>query len=119
VQDSIEGNWDRVRIDQAITNLISNAIKYAEQPVEVLARLDDGQAVISISDHGPGIPPGELERIFDRFERDGGDRLDGFGLGLWITRQIVQAHGGTTIAQSRVGEGSRFEIRLPIPRLTD
>ena len=116
VQAQIEGRWDRLRIDQAITNLISNAVKYGMgQPITVRAGLADGQAVLSVCDQGIGIPPGALERIFDRFERAArSSSNDGLGLGLWITRQIVQAHGGTIRAQSEPGRGSIFEMRLPL-----
>jgi signal transduction histidine kinase len=67
-QAQIEGDWDRIRIDQAITNLISNAVKYGmRKPIAVCARIADGQAVISVSDQGVGISSEDLERIFGRF----------------------------------------------------
>ncbi len=115
-QGQIEGEWDRIRMDQAITNLISNAVKYGRQkPIEIRARVADGQIVTSVSDHGIGISAENLGRIFDRFEHAAGSSSsDGLGLGLWITKQIVQAHGGTILAESEVGQGSTFVIRLPL-----
>ena len=116
VQSKLQGEWDRVRMDQAITNLISNAVKYGlGRPILVRARVSNGQAVISITDHGIGISPEDLERVFDRFERAAGrSNNDGLGLGLWITKQIVEAHGGTIGAESELGKGSTFEVRLPL-----
>lgn len=116
IAGQIEGKWDRVRMDQALTNLLSNAVKYgAGKPVALGARVERDTAVIEVRDHGVGISADDLGRIFDRFERAvGRAHNDGLGLGLWITRQIVQAHGGTIIAESEPGKGSIFTIRLPI-----
>jgi PAS domain S-box-containing protein len=112
----IEGEWDRIRIDQAVTNLISNAAKYAMQkPIEVSARVDGDEVAITVRDQGPGISAEDQQRIFDRFERLAeplGNR--GLGLGLWITRQIVQAHGGTILVESELGKGATFVMKLPI-----
>ena len=116
LESNIEGKWDRTRIDQAVTNLISNAIKYGMQkPVVVSAAVAGNQAVISVRDHGAGISPQHIERIFDRFER-AAERAgnEGLGLGLWITKQIVQAHDGTIVAESESGKGSTFVMRLPL-----
>jgi PAS domain S-box-containing protein len=112
----IEGEWDRIRIDQAVTNLISNAAKYGMQkPIEVSARVDGDEMAITVRDQGPGISAEDQQRIFDRFERLAeplGNR--GLGLGLWITRQIVQAHGGTILVESELGKGATFVMKLPI-----
>lgn len=116
VESKIEGQWDRTRIDQAITNLISNAIKYGRnQPVTITARVAGHQAIITVRDQGIGMSPEDRERIFDRFERAAGRMgSEGLGLGLWITKQIAQAHGGSILAESELGKGSTFVLRLPL-----
>jgi PAS domain S-box-containing protein len=116
LEPAIVGYWDRIRIDQALTNLLSNAIKYGKQkPISVRAHLKDNYAVIRVWDQGIGIPPEKLELIFERFERAGGrSGNEGLGLGLWITKQIVEAHGGRIVAESKPGEGSVFTMSLPV-----
>ncbi len=106
--------WDRGRIDQVLTNLLTNAIKYgAGKPIEVT--LVDGESVrIEARDHGIGIPSEHLERIFGRFERAvDAKHYSGLGLGLWVSRQIVQAHGGAMRVASQPGAGSTFVVELP------
>jgi PAS domain S-box-containing protein len=105
---------DRQRMDQVLTNLISNALKYgASTPIEVQVDCSDGPR-IRVQDVGPGIPPEEHERIFERFERGGLTHgPPGMGLGLWIVREIVQAHHGRVWAQSPPGGGTTFEVVLP------
>jgi signal transduction histidine kinase len=85
------------------------------KPIEISARVEGKEAVISVRDQGIGMSPEDLQRVFDRFARAAG-RLgsDGVGLGLWITKQIVQAHGGTIRAESESGKGSIFVMRLPM-----
>jgi PAS domain S-box-containing protein len=116
LEAEIECEWDRIRIDQAVTNLISNAVKYGMQkPIEVSARILGDQVVLSVRDHGPGISPEDQQRIFDRFERVAEPFGNGgLGLGLWITRQIAQAHGGTILAESELGKGATFVMNLPL-----
>jgi PAS domain S-box-containing protein len=111
----VSGSWDRLRIDQVITNLLSNAIKYgAGQPVQVTVGEGGGRAVLTVKDAGIGIEPEHQGRIFDRFERAVSDRhYGGLGLGLWITRQIVEAHGGSIRVVSAPGEGATFTVELP------
>jgi hypothetical protein len=109
---------DEVRIKQVVYNLISNAIKFTEagKRVGIDARASDDWAVITVWDQGVGIPPGELERIFDPFEQVNGGRKDkppGTGLGLAITRNLIEMHGGKLTVESREGEGSRFTLELP------
>jgi PAS domain S-box-containing protein len=117
LQPSIEGTWDRLRIDQALTNLISNAVKYGlQKPISVTASTSDGgDAVIRVRDQGVGISSRDLKRIFDRFQR-AKPRLgnEGLGLGLWVAKQVVKAHAGTIFAQSEPGVGSTFTMRLPL-----
>lgn len=112
----IIGYWDALRIDQIVDNLLSNAIKYGEGKPIVVEIFEDGEtAHIVVQDHGIGISPADQERVFGRFERAVSTRYyGGFGLGLWITRQVVEAHGGTIRVQSALGKGSTFEVILPL-----
>jgi signal transduction histidine kinase len=113
----VPGYYDSLRIMQVLTNLVSNAIKYGDgKPIRVSAKQEpEGRAVVSVKDHGPGIAPEHQEKIFERFERGSADRkIAGLGLGLYITKQIVEAHGGTIQVRSLPGAGSEFVIELPI-----
>jgi signal transduction histidine kinase len=115
VEGPVTGRWDPARLDQVIDNLLSNATKYgAGKPVELWLR-DRGQRVeLAIRDHGIGIDPADQARIFGQFERAVSPRrFAGFGLGLWITRRVVEAHGGTIRLTSTPGHGSTFTIELP------
>jgi two-component system phosphate regulon sensor histidine kinase PhoR len=110
---------------QVFTNLIDNAIKHSprESRVKVHGEVESGWISIHIDDAGEGIPEDELSRIFERFyqldkARTGGPKR-GAGLGLAISREIVQAHGGRLVAQSVIGRGSRFSVQLPISRPED
>ncbi|RKH45653.1 sensor histidine kinase [Corallococcus sp. AB050B] len=111
----VVGRWDRLRLEQVVTNLVSNALKYgAGQPVIVSVEANGTLARLTVKDHGIGIAPDDLARIFERFERAVSDRhYGGLGLGLYITRQIVEAFGGTVSAVSTPGEGSTFILELP------
>jgi signal transduction histidine kinase len=114
---ALEGTWDGQRLDQVLTNLLSNALKYGPgRPVRVRVAADETRrARLSVEDEGIGIAPADQERIFDRFERAIPDRnYGGLGLGLWIARQIVEAHGGQIRVQSAPGRGSTFEVLLPL-----
>ncbi len=118
----IRGSCDKLRIDQALTNLISNAVKYGgDKPIAIAAAADAGDAMITIRDRGIGISAPDLPRIFELFERVApGSEGGGFGIGLWITRRIVEAHGGTLRVESEPGVGSTFTVRLPMnARSTD
>jgi signal transduction histidine kinase len=112
----VQGHWDRLRLEQVVTNLVSNALKYgAGSAVRVALRQEGREAVLSVSDRGIGIPPTQLERIFRKFERAVTEReYRGLGLGLYIVRQIVQAHGGRVGVQSPLGEGTTFTVHLPL-----
>jgi signal transduction histidine kinase len=108
------GRLDRARLSQAVLILVDNAAKYAaEAPIRLVASDADGQLVISVIDRGPGIPPAELPKVFERFQR-AGRRGQGTGLGLSIARTIVEGHGGRIDAQSVVGSGTAMTIRLPL-----
>jgi PAS domain S-box-containing protein len=111
----IEGSWDRLRIDQVLTNLLSNAIRYAPgRPIDVELDATGAAVTLSVRDHGPGIGPEDRERIFGRFERAASGRgIGGFGLGLWITRQIVLALGGSIRVESTPNVETAFIIELP------
>ncbi len=115
VDGPLPGVWDRLRLEQILENLLSNAIKYgAGKPVELCIRKTPAMATITVRDHGMGIPAADLERIFGQFERAVPTRnYGGLGLGLYITRQIVEAHGGTIHAQSEPGAGALFVVELP------
>ncbi|HPP54931.1 MAG TPA: ATP-binding protein, partial [Thermoguttaceae bacterium] len=108
-------------LEQAVVNLLDNAIKYSPegQPVHVEAFLEGQEVVIRVRDHGCGIPPEHLERIFERFYRVDKARsrkLGGTGLGLAIVKHIALAHGGRVAVESQVSQGSTFFIYLPIQR---
>jgi PAS domain S-box-containing protein len=111
----VPGRWDRLRLEQVITNLVSNAVKYGEgRPVITRVESDAGTVTVAVSDQGIGIPPEALGRIFNRFERASPARnYSGLGLGLWIVRQIVEAMGGGVDVDSVLGRGSTFTVRLP------
>jgi signal transduction histidine kinase len=112
----IVGHWDRLRLEQVVANLLSNAVKYgAGTPVDVEASVTGDQAVLIVRDGGIGIPPEALPRLFGRFERAvSGRNYGGLGLGLYITRQIVEALGGTVRVESTPGQGATFTVTLPL-----
>ena len=114
--DPVPGAWDRLRVDQIVSNLVSNAIKFgAGKPVNVRVRAQDGVATVIVQDRGIGIAAEDQARIFERFERAVPTRhYGGFGLGLWIVRQIIEALGGTIEVESEIGAGSRFTVALPV-----
>jgi PAS domain S-box-containing protein len=114
-EEPVVGHWDQLRIEQVVTNLVANAIKYGPgRPIELTAKTDDGMAVLVVKDHGIGIAPESQGRIFDRFERAvSAVSYGGLGLGLYLTRQIVIAHGGTIAVKSELGKGAEFTVRLP------
>ena len=108
------GWWDRLRVEQICRNLLSNAIRFgAGRPIDVSVIGDDDFASVEIRDHGIGIPPNQQSRIFERFERGGEQRSGGFGIGLWIVRNVCVAMGGTVSVQSQLGAGACFTVMLP------
>ncbi|UCF60394.1 MAG: HAMP domain-containing histidine kinase [Anaerolineaceae bacterium] len=116
---------DGDRLAQVFTNLIDNAVKHTSEGADVILQgeVEGGWVSIHVDDSGPGIPPDDLSRIFERFyqldKARAGGRERGVGLGLAISREIVQAHGGRLVAQSVLGRGSRFTVQLPIIRPDD
>lgn len=115
-QFSVIGRWDRFRLEQVITNLLTNAMKYGEgKPIQIEVKRELKSAILSVSDSGIGIAPEDQKRIFDRFERAVlGSRIGGLGLGLFITKEIVELHGGSISVQSELGKGSTFTVKLPL-----
>ena len=107
---------DGVLMEQVLINLLENALKYAppSTTIELSATGSDRELVFEIADRGPGIPPGDEQRIFDKFYRAGPAREGGVGLGLTICRGIIEAHGGRIWAEKRPGGGAVFQFTLPI-----
>ena len=108
---------DGSRIERVICNLIQNAIKYAPRTTPIAIRLEEvrGRALVSVTDAGPGIAPDEARNVFKKFNRARtAYSFEGSGLGLYISRKIVEAHGGQIGVESAIGKGSRFHFELPI-----
>ncbi len=114
--EPVEGNWDEFRIEQVVSNLLTNALRYgARSPVHVRVYTCDGEARVEVRDHGIGISEDNQRRIFQQFERVSASHVAaGLGLGLFISEQIVTAHGGSISVDSRIGEGALFRVGLPL-----
>jgi signal transduction histidine kinase len=113
--DSLVGVWDGLRVEQLLQNLLGNAVKYgAGREVCVSLMQEDSDAVLRVRDEGIGIDPSAHQRIFERFERAVSSNYGGLGLGLYIVRQITDAHGGSVGVQSAAGKGATFTVRLPL-----
>lgn len=114
--EPVAAEIDPERIDQVVTNLLVNAIKYGEgRPIVVRVEKADGRARLVVEDRGIGIAPAAQDRIFERFERAvPSAHYGGLGLGLWIARQVVEAHGGAISVESELGRGSTFRVDLPL-----
>ncbi len=112
----VVGFWDPPRIEQLLVNLLSNAMKYgAGRPIEISTTVSGDVAQLTVRDHGIGIASEDQDRVFDRFERAVSMKtFGGLGLGLFISRQIVAAHGGTIRVESSLGRGSCFTVELPL-----
>jgi signal transduction histidine kinase len=119
---SLEAKVDPLRVEQVMINLLDNAIKYSPDggPIDVvMSQPADGEVQIAVRDHGLGIPPENRARIFERFYQAHGDgHKSGMGLGLHVSRQIVELHGGDITAEFPSDGGSRFIVRLPLHQPT-
>jgi PAS domain S-box-containing protein len=112
----LTGSWDRFRLEQVIVNLLSNALKYAPQtPIRLVTYKSNNRAFLEVSDKGPGVDQEKIEKIFNRFERgSNATNVGGLGLGLFITRKIVEHHLGRITVESSPGRGARFIVELPL-----
>jgi signal transduction histidine kinase len=112
--ESARGKWDPLRLEQVVVNLLSNALKYGNgKPIELSVEMQNGHARLSVRDQGIGVEVVAQERIFERFERAVSLNYGGLGLGLYITKQIVLAHGGSIRVESTPGAGSNFVVEIP------
>jgi len=116
---AVIGMFDAARLRQLVQNLVGNAVKYSDStdPVELRIWQEDGQAQLTVRDHGIGIPDEDLPLLFERFHRGSNTddrRYRGLGLGLYICRLVAEEHGGTIDVTSKVGEGTTFRVTLPL-----
>ncbi|MCL5961499.1 MAG: ATP-binding protein [Chloroflexi bacterium] len=123
VQDDVVGYWDPGYIEQVVTNLLDNAIRYSPNggEIRVSMRRADGKAYLSVADQGIGIAPEALSNLFKRYYRsEGAKRIsaEGMGIGLYVTHAIVDAHGGRIWVDSEPGKGSTFSVELPLSQFT-
>ena len=115
-EQPVVGQWDEFRIEQVVSNLLTNALRYgAKKPIDVSVYTRSAWAVIEVSDQGIGISEENQQRIFHQFERIAGSHVvTGLGLGLYISEQIVAAHDGQISVHSALGEGATFRVCLPL-----
>jgi len=115
-QPHVIGLWDAFRIEQVVANLLNNALRYGQKkPIEVTLTADSHQARIDVRDYGVGISSADQQRIFNAFERGANnDAPGGLGLGLYITKQLTEAHQGEIVVLSSLGEGAVFSVSLPL-----
>ncbi len=114
IAEGTEAYADPDKLEQVLTNLVENGAKYGDPAgMEITGDSDSSDVRVSVTDRGHGIPPEDLPRVFTKFFRRDHGRPDGTGLGLWISRGLVEAHGGELTATSTIGEGSTFSFSLP------
>jgi len=114
--DTLPVTWDRLATEQILDNLVANAIKYGgRSPIELSAEMRGEEVCIQVRDHGGGISAADRARVFGRFERavGPGERRSGFGVGLWVVRQLAEAMGGTVVVGDAPGGGALFTVKLP------
>jgi signal transduction histidine kinase len=118
---AVTGQWDRLRLEQIVGNLISNAVRYgAGQPISVQISARPDTVSLSVRDRGIGIAVEDLPRIFQRFERARNvGRSAGFGIGLWVVAELCRAMGGGIEVESELGRGTAFTVTLPRKKMTD
>lgn len=117
--ETLQPCWDGEAIEQSLVNLLDNAIKHSAGGDEVRVEVEAAPETVClwVADHGPGIPPDEQQRIFERFYRRGSElrrETAGIGIGLSIVKHVAEAHGGRVLLESTVGQGSRFGLELPL-----
>lgn len=115
IPEGIIGVWDQQRIEQIVSNLLSNAIKYGNgNPIEINANATQYSAQLAVSDHGPGISEEDKDKLFHQFERlNASESISGVGLGLYITKKMIELHHGRIWVESILGEGTTFHVELP------
>jgi len=115
-EGDLVGRWDQMRIEQAVIHLVSNALKFGfGKPVQLELRRKGDEVWLDVRDHGPGVPPADMDRIFGRFERSSASlNSGGLGLGLYFIHEIAAAHGGSISVENVPGEGACFQLRLPV-----
>ena len=116
VDGPMDGRFDRLRMEQVVNNLLANALRYgAGSPVRVALSREEGTARLVVRDGGPGVPAEARERVFERFAQNhNATNKGGLGLGLYIVRQIVEAHGGRVRVEEAPGGGAAFVVELPL-----
>lgn len=114
--EELRGEWDRFRIEQVVSNLLTNAIRYGMgKKIDVKVVRIEHSAVLSVADHGYGINKEDIDRIFGRYERAiNSSEVSGLGLGLFISKEIVESHEGKIWVESEFGKGSTFFVSLPL-----
>lgn len=110
------GRFDRCRIEQLVVNLLTNALKYGDRkPITLSAFRNQGSVVITLKDEGMGLAAKDQVRVFERFARAVSDKhISGMGLGLYVSKQIVDAHDGRIWVESQLGKGAKFFVELPL-----
>ncbi|PMX03236.1 hybrid sensor histidine kinase/response regulator [Pseudomonas sp. FW215-R2] len=114
--EPVQGQWDEFRIEQVVSNLLTNALRYGgKSPVQVRVYREGNEARVEVADQGIGISEENQKRIFQQFERVSAKTVvAGLGLGLFISEQIVAAHGGSIVVESKINEGALFRVCLPL-----
>ncbi|MCH4901761.1 MULTISPECIES: hybrid sensor histidine kinase/response regulator [Pseudomonas] len=114
--EPVEGQWDEFRIEQVVSNLLTNALRYGgKSPIQVRVYREGNEARVEVQDQGIGISEENQKRIFQQFERVSAKTVvAGLGLGLFISEQIVAAHGGSIVVESKINEGALFRVCLPL-----